>query len=284
MHMIILVLAVFGLVMGSFVNALVWRVYMQEKRETKKAKSSDPSRNEISITKGRSMCPHCHHTLAAGDLVPVFSWLFLRGKCRYCHKSIGWQYPLVELATSLLFVLSYLFWPLDWNSVGIVNFIAWLVLITGFMALLVYDIRWMLLPNRIIYPLLIFALIIALYNIAIADDPVNLLTNIALSVAISGGIFYLIFQFSNGRWIGGGDVKLGALIGLVLMSPTQAFLVLLLASLRGTMVILPGLLLKKVTPSSRIPFGPFLIVAAILLKLFGESLIAWYERTLLITE
>ena len=134
--MIIAILAVVGLILGSFVNALVWRMH-----------------EGLSVAHGRSMCPHCKHTLAARDLVPVFSWLMLRGKCRYCKKPISPQYPLVELATSGLFVASYIWWPSVFTGSQEAIFVLWLAILVGLVALAVYDIKWFLLPNKLIYPL-----------------------------------------------------------------------------------------------------------------------------------
>src|SRR5476651_645529 len=138
MLMIIVVLVVFGLCLGSFVNALVWRLHEQDKKQAK----------NLSILNGRSMCPNCKHELAAKDLVPVLSWLSLRGKCRYCGKPISVQYPLVEMVTSGLFVASYLWWPEVLHGAQVAAFGLWLALLVGLMALLVYDLRWFLLPNR----------------------------------------------------------------------------------------------------------------------------------------
>src|SRR4029079_16791155 len=98
--MILFLLVVFGLVFGSFINALVWRLHA--------------GRDWV---KERSECTHCHHPLAPKDLVPVISWLWLRGRCRYCHKPID-DSPLVELAVPFLFVLSYCFWPMPLAGVG----------------------------------------------------------------------------------------------------------------------------------------------------------------------
>src|SRR5690348_8244818 len=116
--MIVLLLGALGLGLGSFVNALVWRLHEQElaeeepKHKRAKGKARQLSAKELSIVSGRSMCPDCHHELAPQDLIPVLSWLWLRGKCRYCSKPISWQYPLVELVTAALFIVSYLSWPL----------------------------------------------------------------------------------------------------------------------------------------------------------------------------
>jgi len=104
--MIVVVLVVLGLCLGSFVNALVWRIHEQDRLTGKKKKPHKKQLDRLSILHGRSMCPDCHHELKPKDLVPLFSWLSLHGKCRYCHKPISWQYPVVELLTAGLFVFS----------------------------------------------------------------------------------------------------------------------------------------------------------------------------------
>lgn len=281
--MIIVALAVFGLCLGSFVNALVFRLHMQSRANRKSGKAQKVGKREVdlSISKGRSVCIHCGHVLAWHDLIPLFSWLSLRGKCRYCHRTVSAQYPIVELMTALLFICSYIFWPLSFDIVGIINFAVWLIVLTGFVALVVYDVRWMLLPDRIVYPLVVLAFGLVILNILVSGGWELVLQSL-LSIAIAGGIFFLIFQVSEGRWIGGGDVKLGLLIGLALQDPYLAFLMLLLASTLGTIFILPGLLLKKITPKSHIPFGPFLIAATVLVFLFGQAIIDWYQGAILL--
>ncbi|MEO8863067.1 MAG: prepilin peptidase, partial [Candidatus Saccharimonadales bacterium] len=142
--MIYIVLVVLGLCLGSFVNALVWRLHEQDLLASKakavkkqsKGKNTQLTSQDLSIVKGRSICTHCYHKLAWYDLLPVLSWASLKGKCRYCHKPIGWQYPLVELLTASVFVLSYVFWPngLDVSSLQLALFGFWLVFVTGFMA------------------------------------------------------------------------------------------------------------------------------------------------------
>jgi prepilin signal peptidase PulO-like enzyme (type II secretory pathway) len=102
-----------------------------------------------------------------------------------------------------------------------------------------------------------------------------------LAILISSGVFYVLFQISSGKWIGGGDVKLGVLIGLLVGTPLAAFMVLFLSSLLGTLFSLPLLASGKMNKKYKIPYGPFLILATIIVKLFSVSIIAWYERTLL---
>jgi leader peptidase (prepilin peptidase)/N-methyltransferase len=274
--MIIVLLLLLGLCLGSFVNALVWRLYEQGRSKKKRQDKA------LSITKGRSMCPHCHHELAAKDLIPVLSWLELRGKCRYCHKPISWQYPLVELLTAALFIASYIWWPMELDAKGITNFAIWLIVLVGFMALIVYDLRWLLLPNRIVYPLIVLVALAAVLNATIFDGGTAYVRDTVLALGVAGGFFYALFELSRGKWIGGGDVKLGFLIGFLVSGPFQAFSVLFLASLLGTVVIAPGMALKKLTPKSHVPFGPFLIVATIIVKLFGAAMIAWYRKTLML--
>lgn len=276
--MIIVILVVLGLCFGSFVNALVWRLHEQDKKTRKKKKGPNPK--DLSIVKGRSMCPHCHHALANRDLIPVISWLWLKGKCRYCKKPIE-DTPLVELGTALLFVASYIWWPVAFDTAGKVNFVVWLIVLIGFMALVVYDLRWLILPNKIIYPLIILATVLAVANALVFDGGTSYVRDTVIGLAIAGGLFYCLFEISKGKWIGGGDVKLGFLIGFLLASPELSFLALFFASLVGTVVILPGLITKKLNPKSHIPFGPFLIIATIIVKLFGAAIVAWYKRQFL---
>jgi len=263
--MIYTVLVVLGLALGSFINAFVWRLH--EGRDW---------------VKERSECTNCHHPLNPKDLIPVFSWLALRGKCRYCHRPISVQYPLVEAATAALFVLSYIFWPVVLKGGEVAVFIFWLVLLIGLLALLVYDVRWKLLPNKIIFPLLIVASLQALTRVFSSNAPVQVLIGEVLGVIIGGGLFYVLFQISSGRWIGGGDVKLGFLLGLIVGSGEKSLVVIFLAAILGSLVSIPLLVAKRLKRTSTIPFGPFLIVAAIVVVLFGDGIVQWYNHTFLL--
>lgn len=274
--MIILVLTIYGFCLGSFVNALVWRVHEQSVQSDKK-KPSQKLLRELSITKGRSMCPQCHHTLKAIDLIPVVSWLSLRGRCRYCQHSISWQYPLVELATAALFVVSYKFWPSPLATASQISvLVLWLVIVVGFMALTVYDARWMLLPNRIIYPLWVVGAIQVVIVVLSSATPVRTVLTIASGTLVGGGIFLLLFYISHEKWIGYGDVRLGWLFGALVGSAGMSLMVIFLASLLGCLFAVPSLLSKRLKGSSEIPFGPFLISATFIVRLFGADIFRWY--------
>lgn len=279
--MIIIALVVLGLCFGSFTNALVWRVHEQTLPKKKRIKVKNDQ--ELSVLKGRSMCPHCGHTLAAKDLVPVLSWLELKGKCRYCSKPIAWQYPVVELAMAVLFALSYMFWPTDLNSaLTWLQFGVWLAALVVFVALMIYDVRWMTLPNRLVMVVTVLGVAYFLLAAAIGNWHGAIFRDAALSLLLFFGGFYTLYQLSRGKWIGGGDVKLAAGLSLFCLTPGKSFLAIFLASILGTVVILPLLVMHKAKVTSKLPFGQFLLAATIIVVLFGQSLIHWYNQTFIV--
>ena len=292
--MIVVILAVLGLCMGSFVNAVVWRIKQQSlvnsrQSSVKKKKSAALSTidkrlstQNLSILQGRSQCTDCGHQLAPKDLIPVLSWLFLRGRCRYCKKPISPQYPVVELVLAVVFLASYLFWPNDLGQQG-----QWLLLATwlgssvGLLALLIYDLKWMLLPNRILYPTFFVALTGRLgYILFFASQKALSLELLALSLLVASGIFYLLFYLSKGRWIGYGDVRLGLITGTVLGKPSLSLLMIFIASVLGTLFAVPALLAGRKTMVSKLPYGPFLIAATAFTLLWGGQIINWYKSLL----
>lgn len=260
--MILLALILFGLILGSFVNALVWRMY--HKRDW---------------VRERSECTHCHHVLAAKDLIPVVSWLMLRGKCRYCHKKIE-DTPFAELATAALFAVSYLTWPHGFEAEGTFLFGTWLLFLVGFVALAVYDLRWFLLPNKIVFPLIGLAAYQLLMQAFVFDGGLRVVGIGLAGAGIVAGLFYLIFQVSKGEWIGGGDVKLAIVLGLLAGGVVQSFLLLFISSFAGMLFALPQLLAGKAKRNTHVPFGPFLILGTIIVYLFGADIVAWYEGLL----
>ncbi|HSW85159.1 MAG TPA: prepilin peptidase [Candidatus Saccharimonadales bacterium] len=278
----IAILGVLGLCAGSFVNALVWRLHEQE-THADRIKTDKNYQKSLSIYVGRSMCPNCKHELSVKDLVPLLSWIMLRGKCRYCNKTISYQYPLAEAATSLLFVVSYLWWPVTLTGSQIAIFALWLPLLTGLIALLIYDLRWQLLPTRIIYTLTAIAVLQAIIKILSSDKPYLALLNTTLAIFLGGGLFYIIYQVSSGKWIGGGDVRLGWLLGLIAGTPARSLLVIFIASLCGSLISIPLLTSHRLKRTSIIPFGPFLIIGMIIVQIFGEGILTWYNHIFLLS-
>lgn len=255
--MILFLLIMLGLVLGSFVNALVWRL-----------------RKRKDWINDRSECVHCHHKLGPLDLIPVFSWLYLRGKCRYCHKKID-DSPLVELTLPALFVASYLFWPFTLQGSALFEFVLWLIFLTGFLALAVYDLRWFLLPDKIVFPLAGLA-VLQTITVTIWEKDWYVLLAAASGIAVISGLFYLLFQATKGTWIGGGDVKLGLVLGPLAGGVIESFLLLFTASMLGVLAALPMILQGKASGKTQIPFGPLLIAGLIIVKLFGSGVINWY--------
>jgi prepilin signal peptidase PulO-like enzyme (type II secretory pathway) len=264
--MVILALFILGICLGSFINALTWR--LKEKKDWVKA---------------RSQCPNCGHTLAATDLVPILSWLALRGRCRYCHRPISIQYPVVELTSGLLFIFSYIYWPADLSDNGQkLLLITWLACLVGLMALLIYDLKWMLLPNTLIYPTLAVAAAGQfLYLVFFAADKPIFLLNWLLSVVIAAGLFFVLFLVSAGKWIGFGDVRLGLITGTLLHFPSKSLLMIFFASILGLLFTLPSIISGRRDLTARLPFGPFLITSTVICLLFGGPFINWYSTLLI---
>ncbi len=276
--MIVLLLIVLGLVAGSFVNAAVWRLRVQEDMRIKKGREYSPvvRKSNLSIVNGRSMCNHCGHQLSAWDLVPVVSYLSLGGKCRYCGKPID-DTPLAELILPVVFVASYIWWPYGWDTaLGAVVFAVWLLCLVGFIVLALYDLRWQLLPDRVVFPLIGAAVA----EVIIADIVYSqgwLGVEQALwGAAVVAGLFYVLHLVSRGAWIGFGDVKLAIALGLLAGGPLNAVLLIFLASLLGSLAAVPLIAQGKAAGKTRIPFGPFLLAATVIVVLAGAYITSWY--------
>lgn len=284
--MVIAFLGFIGLSLGSFVNALIWRLHERSKfydddGVVKKVSKQDKRRFEaLSITKGRSMCTHCGHQLSAKDLVPVLSWLYLRGLCRYCRQPID-DTPLAELLLALVLVLSYIFWPFataGWGALEIVMFVTWVLMMTCFVALALYDAKWYLLPDRIVAPLTIFTIIFVILR-AVQMESISYLLYAALGGLTLSGVFWVLSAVSKGTWIGWGDVKLGVSLGLLAATPLLSLLVIFIASIFGTIAALPQVVRGEGLKSS-LPFGPHLLLATLVVVFFGQGMFDWYFNLL----
>lgn len=274
--MVIAFLIGVGLCLGSFVNAFVWRLHRQA------AAKNNTKDNRYSIVHGRSMCPHCEHELGAKDLIPVISWLSLRGKCRYCKKPIP-DTPLPEIVMPILLVWSYIAWPYatqSWQAIDIVAFVIWAVLLTGFVTLALYDFRWQLLPDKLVAPLTVITAVFVSV-VSIAEKDAGIVLGSLLGAGVIFGLFYGLYALSGGKWIGGGDVKMGVLLGLLAGGVVEAFMLLFIASLLGTVYIVSVTKGKGISRKTRLPFGPFLLLAAVIVVLYGTGLFDWYTDILL---
>lgn len=280
----ILVAAV-GLIIGSFVGASVWRLRARQlhldKKDGEKIRKSDEHQvaklQKKSLGKDRSVCLHCGHQLAWYDLVPLVSWLSLRGKCRYCHKSIGNFEPVIELSMAVFFVASYLFWPYPLvTALDLAQFVLWLVAGTGLAVLFVYDMRWYLLPNVIVFPLIGISGLYAFTILVQQQFAWSSIVSIIYGCAILSGLYYLIYVLSRYNWVGFGDVKLGLALALLLADWQLCLLALFLANFIGTVIYLPLILSGSVKRGAHIPFGPLLISGWLVSGLFGADIISWY--------
>ncbi len=227
-----------------------------------------------------SHCPACSRRLAVKDLIPVFSYLWLRGRCRYCRAPIPRRVLWVEIATAALFGLAF------WQYGLSIELPIALFYISLFMVILVIDLEHGLILNKMVYPALLVALVISIFvppsQLAHVSGGVAYLmeglpqAGIA-QAAIGGGIgfvvFFLIVIVSRGG-MGFGDVKLAALIGLV--TGYLVVVALLMGMILGGLVavILLGFKIKK--RKEAMPFGPFLAVAAIATLLWGSDILNWY--------
>ncbi len=255
-----------GLSIGSFLNVVIYRLEKEE-----------------NYLWGRSYCPHCKRTLNWKDLVPVFSFLILLGRCRHCHKKISWQYPLVEILTGLIFLLIFnhsaeLFTlALGQNSQNFENFgfqllnLLFLFYISSVLIVIfVYDLKHYIIPDKVLFPAIVITF---LYQLIL--NPKSYILNPILSGIGASLFFLLIFLISGGSWIGFGDVKLAVLLGLILGFP-NVLVGLFLAFLFGAIIGLLLMIFRKKGLKSEVPFAPFLITGTFLAMLFGKEIIAWY--------
>lgn len=235
----------FGLCIGSFLNVCIYRIPLG-----------------ISTARGRSFCPGCGHPLGAFDLFPMLSYLFLRGRCRYCRQKISLRYPFVELLTGLLFLAAFYIYGFSPYSVVLSLFFSVLI-VTAFI-----DLDHRIIPDRLSVVILI------LVPFACYFDPsgFSLVSHIAGLIIISVPMLLLAFAVGG---FGGGDVKLMAAAGLFL-GMQNTVVAAVFAILSGAVYGVILLLRKKAGPKTEIPFGPFLAAGLIAASCLGDYLVNWY--------
>ncbi len=283
--------------MGSFINVLSLRY------------SPDKDKKIIGLVSGRSYCLYCKKNLCWFELIPIFSFVFLKGKCRYCRKDISWQYPIVEIITGLIFAgiswkilslsfLSYYFFsnPLTYLWIPL-TIIIWFCFLSILITLSVIDIRHYLLPDKIVFGGIIFAILSNIYFIILEKIPslgfikgginflgpivdsfnsqIDLYLNYLLGALFFSGFLYLVYFLTRGKAMGFGDVKLGIFIGLIL-GFANGLMALGLSFIIGSIIAIFAILLKKKKFGQYLPFAPFLVSGVLATIFFGETIINFY--------
>lgn len=242
---IIVLIFLFGITLGSFFNVVGLRLP-----------------KKLPFANDRSFCPSCQKQLSWYELIPVLSFFLQRGKCRECGQKISPIYPAVELLTGLLFVLSFL-------KIGIeVELIIAFLLISMLMIILVSDISYMIIPNKV---LLFFLPLFIIMRFIQPLDP-------WWSTVVGGGGAFLlvaIIILASKGGMGAGDMKLFGVLGFVL-GIGKVLLTFFLASLIGAVIGMLLLLFKVIERKQPIPFGPYIIVATIISYFYGDVFISWY--------
>lgn len=253
--MIIALIFIFGLFLGSFLNVVIFRLHRQE-----------------TFVRGRSKCLFCHHQLHAQDLVPFFSYFYLGGKCRYCKHKFSSQYPMVELATALALVLVFInIMPSDIYQATVLQWFSmlnWWIASAFLILIFVYDLKYYLVADVIVLPAAALAFI---FNVALGGN----IYKILLACLVGAGFFLLQFVVSKGKWIGGGDIRIGLFMGALLGWP-NILLALVLAYTIGSVISLFLIASKKKQWTDRVPFGTFLTIATFVSLLYGQEIIKWY--------
>lgn len=270
-YFIALVVFIFGLVIGSFLNVVIFRLDTEDK-----------------IVNARSKCLACGHLLSWYDMFPVFSFLSLGGKCRYCRKKISWQYPLVEIATGMSFValFAYFFGTFDvlvlsaggaFGTLEVLGFLSLAYVFSAMVVMFVFDLRHYIIPDNVVYPAIAVASAWKVAEMLLLGGRLCLATLIPIlfPALLAAGLFYALILITKGEGMGGGDVKLGFLMGMALGYP-NILLALFVGFISGAIVGMALILLKKKEMKSMVPFGPFLIFGFLVSYFYGTPIIDWY--------
>ena len=248
--LLIIECAALGLVVGSFLNVVIYRVP-----------------RKISIVRPRSACPNCHTPIRDRDNIPVVSWLLLRGKCRTCGLAISPRYPLIELTCAGLFAATSARIGGHW-SLG-----AYLVLAASLLALAMIDLEHMVLPRKVVYPSLLGVTAFLAASTGVDHEWRRLL--LAALYGIGWFVLFFLINFASPRFLGFGDVRLAPVLGLGLgwFGPRYVILGFFTANLVGAIIGVTLIAMKKITRDQPIPYGVFLAIGAEVAILAGPLLL-----------
>lgn len=245
MAYLLFIIFLFGLCIGSFLNVLIYRLP-----------------KGLNVAKGFSFCPACDHRLYPVDLIPLFSWLFLRGKCRYCKAPISAQYPVVELLNALLWVASAAFFGFGGQAFAVMAVCSALIVVAF------CDWQTREIPDSM------HLVILASAVVCIFTTNQLQLSNRLIGLLCVAGPMFLLALFTGGAAMGGGDIKLMAALGFFLGWKLTLFTTFGGAVL-GTVAF--ALLAKtKAKLGREVPFGTFLAIAGVIAIFYGEALLGWY--------
>ena len=260
-----------GLKIGSFLNVCIVRIPRQQ-----------------SIVSPRSSCTHCGQALKPYDNIPLFSFLLLGGKCRFCKATISWQYPVVEALTTAIFWGTFFSYGLQWKTAVL------LVFFSALIVLVFIDLNHRLLPDIITLPGIVLGIVLSLL-VGIEDDAGTALVRLAgltdssgrwgwltsslLGALVCGGFLWLVgvvyFKLRRVEGLGGGDLKLMGMVGAFL-GVGLGLLTIMLGSLLGALIGLAYITIAGKDYRYPLPFGSFLGIAAIGVALWGQQLVSWY--------
>lgn len=242
---------VFGLIMGSFINCLAWRLHLGEN------------------IWGRSKCPKCQNQISWYDNLPLLSFMLLKGRCRHCQKGISWHYPLVELITGLLFYFTFISFATE-----PLKMIYALVVLSILALVFIFDYRWSLIPISFLTG---GALVVLLLGILINYTNLgNYLFLLVFFAFLGGFFFWLQYIITKKKGIGEGDIWLGAFLGLSFPSFKELLVVILSAYFIGSLVGLLFILLKRKQWGSQLPLGVFLTIGGVIALFWSEFIANWY--------
>lgn len=248
-----LIIFVLGLVIGSFLNVLIYRLP-----------------RKIGFVRGRSFCPNCKKKISWFDNVPVLSFLILKGHCRFCKQKISLRYPLVEILTGGVFALSYL------SNLSLLSNI----LFAGLIVIFFIDLEHQIIPDEITVPLVIIFSLNCIVQVIAGLQTTDYCLLQFLTAFLSFLFFYLIFLATKGKGMGFGDVKFAFLMGLVLGWP-KIIVALYIAFLTGAFIGVILILKGKAKLKQKIAFGPFLALSTVLSVIWGEKIISFLVSRLL---
>jgi len=287
---IVVLLGLLGVILGSFCGAMIWRLRAKQLDEDKKH-GQDYDKKEFKRLKvllnksqkeDRSLCLSCGYRLHWYDLIPVFSWLSTKGACRKCHNKIGWFEPGIEIVTAILFVVSFLAWPFTFDGLlSVFQFILWIAIVVSLVILSGYDLKWMLLPDRVMFIFIGLSILFTLSVIQGSLDYSAAIVSLIGVLALLPGLYGFIWLISKGAWVGFGDVKLLVGLSFILIDWYLALVALFMANVVGLIAVLPGMIRGKIARQAHIPFGPLLIIGGLIAFFWGMDLVDYYLMAIL---